>query len=133
MTIIKRKDRSGNSKNVGCPTVVSDYNQHMGGVDHADRPRQLYCVDRKSRKWWHRLFWGMCDITLVNAFVVYKELFDKDISLLEFRRSVSQGLTIHQAQKAKRRCSNDRGASPGTKTAAMNVKRRQSNFSVPSI
>ncbi|KAJ8886192.1 hypothetical protein PR048_012401 [Dryococelus australis] len=42
ITIVKRKNRSGNSKNVGCPTVVADYNQHMGGVDHADRLRQLY-------------------------------------------------------------------------------------------
>ncbi|KAJ8889728.1 hypothetical protein PR048_009229 [Dryococelus australis] len=72
MTIIKRKDCG----------VVSDYNQHMGGVDHADTLRQLHCVDQKSWKWWHRLFWGMCDNTFVNAFVVYKEIFDKDIVFL---------------------------------------------------
>ncbi|KAJ8891330.1 hypothetical protein PR048_010846 [Dryococelus australis] len=119
---VKIKGRNGNSYNVGCPTVVSDYNQHVGGVDHADRLRQPYYVDRKSWKWWHRLFWGMCCIAFVNAFVVYK-----DISVLEFRSSVSQGLITHQALKAKRRCPNDCGASSGT----MNVKRRKSNFSVP--
>ncbi|KAJ8886515.1 hypothetical protein PR048_012726 [Dryococelus australis] len=116
----------------GNPTIVSGYDQHMGGVDHADRLRQLYCVDRKSRKWWHRLFWGMCDIAFINAFVMYKELFDKGVSLLGFRISVSQDLITHQVLKAKRRCSKNRGASPGTKTAAINVKSRKSNFSVPN-
>lgn len=63
----------------------------MGGVDHADRLRAAYGVNRKSKKWWHRIFWGVLDIMFVNAFVVYKERHET-IPLLEFRRLVVQGL-----------------------------------------
>jgi len=39
--------------------VVADYNKDMGGVDKADMLRSIYDLDRKSRKWWHRLFFAM--------------------------------------------------------------------------
>lgn len=57
----------------------------MGGVDHADRLRALYDIDRKSRKWWHRLFFGLIDIMFVNSYVVYCTLFEK-IPVLEYGR-----------------------------------------------
>lgn len=62
----------------------------MGGVDHANRLRALYNVDRKTRKWWHRLFFGLIDIMFVNSYVVYCILFEK-IPVLEYRRAVGQG------------------------------------------
>jgi len=46
----------------------------MGGEDHADQLRVTYGVDRRSKKWWHRLFWGMIVILFVNAYIIYKDL-----------------------------------------------------------
>lgn len=86
-----RKDKNGVKHDITCPQVVQDYNRFMGGVDHADQLRTSYGVNRKSKKWWHRMFWGILDIMFVNAFVIYKERHEK-LPLLEFRRQVVQGL-----------------------------------------
>lgn len=47
-----------------------DYNKYMGGVDHADRLRALYNVDRKSKKWRLKIFREMLDITFVNEYII---------------------------------------------------------------
>ncbi|KAF0690078.1 piggyBac transposable element-derived protein 4-like [Aphis craccivora] len=100
ITSVKRKSKDGSAVTIPCPTVVSDYDKYMGGVDHADRLRTLYNIDRKSPKWWHRLFFGLIDIMFVNSYVVYTTLFNK-ISVLEYRRSVVQGLLTKQSLKTK--------------------------------
>lgn len=119
ITSVKRKAKDGSAVTVPCPSVVSDYNKYMGGVDHADRLRALYNIDRKSPKWWHRLFFGLIDIMFVNSYVVYTTLFNK-ISVLEYRRSVVQGLLTNQSLKTKN--------SPAQKQK--NNKRRKTGFSV---
>lgn len=43
------------------------------------------------KKWWHCPFWGILDIMFINSYVVYKNIHS-DMSLLDFRRSVVQGL-----------------------------------------
>ncbi|XP_060875876.1 piggyBac transposable element-derived protein 3-like [Metopolophium dirhodum] len=91
VTTVLRKNKTAEKNNVTCPQVVKDYNRFMGGVDHADQLRMSYGVDRKSKKWWHRLFWGILDIMFINAFVIYKERHKK-IPLLVFRRQVVHGL-----------------------------------------
>ena len=57
-----------------CSTAVADYNKNMGGVDKADMLRTLYAVNRKSVKWWHRIFWGLLDIAFVNSYMVYQSM-----------------------------------------------------------
>lgn len=91
ITTVTRKDNFGRKKDILCPQVVRDYNCYMGGVDHADQLRTTYGVNRKSKKWWHRIFWGLLDIMFVNSYVVYKQIHGS-ITLLDFRRSVTQGL-----------------------------------------
>ena len=71
----------------------------MGGVDKADMMRTLYGYKRKSVKWWHRLFWGMIDMTVVNAHVIIQEVKTKS-PLLDFVRSVATTLLAYG--KAKR-------------------------------
>ncbi|KAF2355341.1 PiggyBac transposable element-derived protein [Trinorchestia longiramus] len=56
---VQRKNKKGIKLTVTCPSVVTDYNRHMGGVDKHDMMKQLYGSDRKSKKWWHRLFFGL--------------------------------------------------------------------------
>lgn len=126
-TTIKRKQPDGTSNMFSCPQVVKDYNTFMGGVDRADHLRSLYNVDRKARKWWHRLFWGFLDIAFVNAYVIYCELFG-NIPVLEFRRNVGRGLISlrNVSQKSNKRPSTSSpGARPDTK------RRKQREFSVP--
>lgn len=71
-----RRLKDGTQITVSRPELLASYNANMGGVDHADMLRSLYGYDRKSRKWWHRLFSGMIDIAMVNSFIIYKELLN---------------------------------------------------------
>ena len=46
---------------------------HMGGVDKHDMLRQLYGSDSKSKRWWHRLFFGLLDMVVVNSYILYSD------------------------------------------------------------
>lgn len=92
---VQRKMNDGTKVTVTCPSVVSDYNRHMGGVDKHDMLRKLYGANRKSKKWWHRIFFGLVDMTIINAFVLYKEHCEAEISLFEFYREIALGLLTY--------------------------------------
>lgn len=77
---------------VTCPNSVLDYRKNMGCVDKADMLQSYYAVDRKSKKWWHRLFFHFLDTTLVNAHILYKKKTGAKVTLKEFRCDVIMGL-----------------------------------------
>lgn len=72
-TEVKRLQKDGTLKNVTCPVIIPDYNIYMGGVDMANRLYQASCTDRRSKKWWHRLFFGLIDMASVNSYIVHKK------------------------------------------------------------
>lgn len=41
--------------------MMADYNAHMNAVDIFDQKKTVYEVDRKSKKWGHRIFWIFID------------------------------------------------------------------------
>ena len=63
---------------------------------------QVCGIDRKSRRWWMRLFTFMLDLTTVNAYIIYLHCFkivhspamvnEKPLTLTEFRAEVVTGL-----------------------------------------
>ena len=59
---VMRKNKDGPRTVVSCPLPVKIYNEKMGGVDLADCKRQVYSCSRKSKKWWHRLFYFFLDV-----------------------------------------------------------------------
>ena len=66
------------------PSVVEDYNQHMGGVDKGKQCNEctlkksyhLFSFSRgfahRSIKWWKRVFFHVLDTAIVNAHILYK-------------------------------------------------------------
>jgi len=54
---VGRRNKDGSREEIICPKLMKDYNENMGFVDKADMLKALYEVNRKSRKWWHRIFW----------------------------------------------------------------------------
>lgn len=88
-----RKQKDGSLKELSCPIMVKDYNKYMGCVDKADMLKSCYEISRKSKKWWHRIFWHFVDVTLVNSFIIYN-LLSKNNSLLlkNFRLAVADYL-----------------------------------------
>ena len=116
LTTVERKKYDGSRVTVQCPDVVKDYNEHMGGVDKHDAARQCYGSDRKSTKWWHRLFFGLLDMALVNAHILYnEEMANENISMFDFVRNVALGLMTYSKR-------DERGL----------LKRRKSNYSTPT-
>lgn len=92
---VERKERDGSKISVSCPKAVLDYNKHMGFVDHFDHLISLYAIDRKSRKWWHRIFFHFLDASVVNSFILYKMVNNGNIeikTMKDFRREIVRSL-----------------------------------------
>lgn len=91
---VSRKQKDGSSQNIDCLKLVKDYNSHMGYVDQSDMFVSLYKLNRKSRKWWHRLFWHFLDLTIVNAFIIFRDRTPdtRSMTLKDYRLAVAIGL-----------------------------------------
>ena len=123
---INRKNKDGTISQVACPEAIKHYNTYMGGVDKSDMYCALYGTSRKSKKWWHRILFGLIDQSLCCAFVVYKMLIVRNCTLLNFWRSVAQSLiTLGKPPKVGRPIS-----TPSNQLTAN--KRRKTNYSVPA-
>ena len=96
----------------------------MGGVDKADIQCSIYGVGRKSKKWSHRIFFGLISRTPCNAYVVYKNLTEPSIRSLELHCSIAQFLiTLSKQPKVGRPLS--------TPSHGPAKKRRKISYSVP--
>lgn len=91
---VDRKKRNGEIENISCPQVIKDYNKSMGFVDKADMIKSTYEINRKSKKWWHRIMWHFVDVAIVNSFIIYKKRLPnvEYVDLKSFRLSVVCGL-----------------------------------------
>lgn len=101
--IIQRKEKDGGKQNVQCPTAIIDYNKHMGGVDRADQRKESYSLDRKSKRFWLRIFFNFMNIALSNAFIIFKNHTDSNMSYLTFLSSITTALI--DGKKVKKRTS----------------------------
>ena len=81
---VSRKQKDGSKKLFPCPMQFVDYNKHMGYEDLSDMLKGLYDIDRKSKKWWTRIFLHLLDVSVVNSFLIYKELSIEEITLFDF-------------------------------------------------
>jgi len=90
---VERKRKDGEKETVPCPNIVKDYNANMGYVDKSDMLKSTYEIDRKSRKWCHRILWHFVDVSIVNSFIIYIARCDESkLCLKDFRLSVVTGL-----------------------------------------
>lgn len=98
-----RKQKDGTLEEIPCPKLVMNYNKHMGFVDKFDMLKSLYEIDRKSKKWWHRIFWYFLDAAVVNAFILFQErAMSKSMPLKIFKLSVALGLIGSESSCPKR-------------------------------
>ncbi|GBM86783.1 PiggyBac transposable element-derived protein 3 [Araneus ventricosus] len=125
---IQRKQKDGSIMDIPAPTIVRDYNRHMGGVDKSDMLKSLYDRDRKAKKWWHRLFFGIIEIAMVNSYICYSDIQDK-IPLLEYKRRVTQGLITMSKVSSKKR-GRPRSDAGEISELPPPKKRKTANFSV---
>ncbi|XP_049308661.1 piggyBac transposable element-derived protein 4-like [Bactrocera dorsalis] len=78
VTKISKKDKTGQTGEIDCPEANTFYRQKMGGVDHADQFISLYHHDRKSSKWWKKVFYTCLGMCTTNAWIIYNDLRRKN-------------------------------------------------------
>ena len=106
---VERWDRNKKETiSVEFPSVVLFYNKSMGGVDLMDSLISLYRIKIRSKKWYLRIVFHLLDLTVVNAWLMYKRDSkasevpkNEQLSLVDFKASIAACLC--QANKQGRR------------------------------
>ncbi len=102
ITSVKRWNRREKKYiNIKCPAIVAEYNSFMGGVDSFNMLMSLYRNDRKSRKWYLRIFFWALNVAVVNGWLLYRRNCSQQnvslkscLDLLEFTSCVSECLVL---------------------------------------
>ncbi|KAF2348002.1 PiggyBac transposable element-derived protein [Trinorchestia longiramus] len=89
---ITRKQKDGTKADVPCPNTIALYNGIMGGVNLSDQKGKLYDFNRKSMKWWKKVFYRLLLLTVVNAWILYQEVNHLKIPLLDFMMPLADKL-----------------------------------------
>ena len=97
---ISRWDRKARKKvDIICPSIVTTYNQFMGGVDLLDALLSLYRIHIRSKKWYHKLVFHFLDVIVVQAWLLYRRdrlatgaLPKSNMRLREFKMSIANSL-----------------------------------------
>ena len=71
------------------PTIVLDCSKYKTGVDRSDQILSYYSFERKTIKWWKKLFFHVFDMA---AHILHAETKEKKILLGIFYRRVTKGL-----------------------------------------
>ncbi|MCL4124286.1 UNVERIFIED_CONTAM: hypothetical protein GTU68_017636 [Idotea baltica] len=104
---VKRYDRYSKKKvEVPCPNVVKQYNK-MGGINKSDMLTHLYKSPMRARRWYMRLFGYALDLSVCNAWILYKRdcraLGKSPIFLKFFRLDISRFALSHKTMGSSRR------------------------------
>ena len=95
MTSVSVKAPGGHHKKLK-PTVVQDYNAYMQGVDNSDQMLKYYSFNRKTMKWWKKLFMHLLGLVIVNASKLYNFVAEErdcpKIELLTFTELLAKDL-----------------------------------------
>ena len=81
----------GNSLENNRPESLRKYNEYMNSVDKANQKMSYYRFPHKQRKWWKAFFIQLLEISIVNAYTLYK-INNKNKSHKEFRLSIVNDL-----------------------------------------
>ena len=69
-----------------------DYSKHNTGVDRSDQMLAYYSLERKTIKWWKKLFFYLFHLVVVNAHILHNKTRKKKITLEIFYEKVAEGL-----------------------------------------
>ncbi|UYV75868.1 hypothetical protein LAZ67_13001603 [Cordylochernes scorpioides] len=65
---------TASGRSVTIPAMVQEYNKRMGGVDLSDQMLNTYIDERRSLKWWKKVFFSMVFRAMINSYIIYKKL-----------------------------------------------------------
>ena len=77
------------------PKMIEEYNSYMGGVDKSDQLLSYYGFDHRSVKWWKRVAFHLLDLSIVNAYVMYRQSKQEHyLTHEQFRIKLSKDLLL---------------------------------------
>lgn len=135
-SVVKRWSKTENKEiEVPCPDVVKSYNQNMGGVDICDQQMECYRTWIKSRKWTLKVALHFIDLSIVNAWMEYREDAQKLLKrkneimdLMHFKIAVAREWLTKSPNK--RALSSEESNSSDTEENQMTTQRPQ-NYRAP--
>ena len=72
------------------PTIIHDYNLSMNGCDHMDQMLSYYNIfNRKTVKWWKRIFVWSLEVAQVNLYILFcltRDEGEKSVNLLKYKK-----------------------------------------------
>lgn len=98
---VTRKQKDGKKIDITCPDIVKTYRYLMGGVDLADKMSTLYELDRKSTKWWRKVFFRLMMTCAVNAWIIHAETNHPRQKREPFLVELSESLIDEGSKQAK--------------------------------
>lgn len=87
-----RRQKDGILKSFDCPEAIIFYNEFMAGVDRADQYSTCYEIDRKTNKWWKRVFYRLLQIAVSNSWIIFKKFRSTEMPLIDFLMPLSENL-----------------------------------------
>lgn len=99
VTKVDRFDKSKRAKiKIDCPHIIKEYNAHMGGVDLMDSFIGRYRITMRSRKWYLRIFYHLLDMSVINSWLIYKDLKSTEVdpsilNLCQYRLDLAEVLS----------------------------------------
>ena len=94
---------------------VIGYNHNTGEVDLKDQLLHMYMVERKKMtKWYLKIFKRLLNSTVLNSFVVYRQVTGRNIQQLSYRIQLVEGLFTKYAHAVEMRSVPGRKASDDT-------------------
>lgn len=100
--------RTGSEREeVPCPELAREYNLYKDAVDQFDKLclKDCYSVEQEvvNRKWWHRLYWGLFDGSLQNAWILYDLAWEHKPPLNHYRflMSIQKALVFNGLERER--------------------------------
>ena len=85
------------------PSCVVSYNTNMGAVDRADQMIQPYDATRKTARWYKKLMTHLLQVSLLNAYIVFKKDRQSTMDFLSFQEHVIESLLLRDNPTCRNR------------------------------
>ena len=56
------------------PIAIYEHRKVMVGVDYFDQLLSSYSIERRSKKWWKKVFYYLIEVSVINAYVIFSSL-----------------------------------------------------------
>jgi len=116
-TSISRKQKDGTRKQFQCPNAIALYNEIMGGIDLSDQKVNVYDLNKKSTKWWKKVFYKIKMSAAINAHILHQAKTKRKTSLLKYLVNLAEQLVLTGRKIARVKRKTNSIAGPRSKRA----------------